>query len=162
MHAHIHTRNWCYLEERVAEELGGPEEELRREDDPARGGERPEAGGEAVAGGPAGEAERGGGGPGAPVHERVEAAKGAGGGEAEAERDVLPAERAVEPEERRREAERQERREEDGPDAERVDEDVGRVAVVRRVEGVVSLQVEQLRHWHRLRLECFFFLVALR
>lgn len=53
--------------------------------------------------------------------------------------------------ERRGEVEEQDGGEEDGPDEERVDGHVDRVAVVRAVEGVVLLQVEEAAAAARLR-----------
>ena len=89
-----------------------------------------EAGGEGAAGGPAEEAEEGREHDGATVEEEVVGAVDRGGD-------------AGGVRERGGEVEQQERGEEDGPDEELMDAHVDGVAVVRAVEGVVPLQVQE-------------------
>lgn len=94
-----------------------------------------ESGGEGPAGGPAEEAEEGGERAGAAIEEEV----------------VGPVDRGADAggvRERGGEVEQQERSEEDGPDEELVDADVDGVAVVRAVEGVVPLQVQEAAAGH--------------
>ena len=89
-----------------------------------------EAGGEGAAGGPAEEAEEGRERDGAAVEEELVGAVDRGG-DAGGVREWGG------------EVEQQERGEEDGPDEELVDAHVDGVAVVRAVEGVVPLQVQE-------------------
>ena len=119
-----------YLEEAVAEELPGPAEELRGEDEPP-GGREAEAGGEGAAGGPGGEEEQ--------PRERAGAAVDGevGGGVGEGER-----ERGVERRRQRQEAEDEEVGEEDGPGEQRVRRRVHGVPVLRPEEGELRLQVQ--------------------
>ena len=97
-----------------------------------------EAGGEGAAGGPAEEAEEGPERAGAAVEEEVVGAVDRGGD-------------AGGVRERGGEVEQQERGEEDGPDEELMDAHVDGVAVVRAVEGVVPLQVQEAAAAARFR-----------
>lgn len=112
----------------MANELHSPTEQLSYQYHLASDGEA-EAGGEGGAGSPAEEAE-----------DSSDAARAAVKGDVEGPVDRGAHRGGVQ--RRSGEVEEQEGREEDGPNEERVDEHVYRVAVVRAVEGEVALQVE--------------------
>lgn len=98
----------------------------------------------ATAAGPAEDAEDRGQGSGSPIHEHIKQPEGHRKGEAEVDGQDAAAEPGGQVEERRGEVEEEEGGVEDWPDEEGVDEDVGRVAVIRSVEGKVLLQIEHL------------------
>lgn len=98
----------------------------------------------ATAAGPAEDAEDRGQGSGSPIHEHIKQPEGHRKGEAEVDGQDAAAEPGGQVEERRGEVEEEEGGVEDWPDEESVDEDVGRVAVIRSVEGEVLLQIEHL------------------
>ncbi|RZS17613.1 hypothetical protein BHM03_00049778 [Ensete ventricosum] len=103
----------------------------------------------ATAAGPAEDAEDRGQGPGSPIHEHIKQPEGHRKGEAEIDGQDAAAEPGGQVEERRGEVEEEEGGVEDWPDEEGVDEDVGRVAVIRSVEGEVLLQIEHLPGYGR-------------